>query len=404
MNYSKIILNELLDKLDKRQVKYGGVSVSRKISLENREDVDVFSKYWGDDAYLYRDEIDGAIKQLEKLGFVQAIYDRATSFLIKVVLVEEHASEAFSYVGRIPEAVRIAGDIKNGRKLLKTLQKSTTSYSFLQKMLDNLQSGKSCKQYFKSYGELEEIVTAVKMIEENDEEILLRNFSKKKFKDSKFLERIGAKLLKIFNTFGGEVFSSFHELCERYLIVRDTGYAIVKHGLRLLINQQEIDLDALGIDFCLSDSAIEQMKIMQVTRRKVITIENLTTFHYFDSKDAIVIYLGGYHNAVKRKFLKKLSAFDSRLDWFHFGDIDWGGFEIFMDLTRKTGINFHPIMMSIDELRTYRSECAPLTSEDRQRLQRLLNDKDAAIFYSTIEFMLKNGYKLEQESVVMKRF
>ena len=404
MNYSKIILNELLDKLDKRQVKYGGVSVSRKISLENREDVDVFSKYWGDDAYLYRDEIDGAIKQLENLGFVRAIYDRATSFLIKVVLVEEHASEAFSYLGRIPEAVRIAGAINDGQKLLKTLQESTTSYSFLKKMLDNLQSGKSCKQYFKSYDELEEIVTAVKVIEENDEEILLRNFSKKKFKDSKFLERIGAKLLNIFNTFGGEVFSSFHELCERYLIVRDTGYAIVKHGLKLSINQQEVDLDALGIDFCLSDSAIEQMKITQITRRKVITIENLTTFHYFDSKDAIVIYLGGYHNAVKRKFLKKLYAFDSQLDWFHFGDIDWGGFEIFMDLTRKTGINFHPIMMSINELRTYRSECAPLTSEDRQRLQRLLNDKDAAIFYSTIEFMLKNGYKLEQESVVMKRF
>ena len=390
MNYPEIILNELLDKLDKRQVKYGGVSIYRKIYLENREDVDVFSKYWGDDAYLYRDEIDDAIKQLENLGFVRAIYDRVTSFLIKVVLVEERASEAFSYLGRIPEAVRIADDIKDGQKLLKTLQESTTSYSFLQKMLDNLQSGKSCKQYFKSYGEFEEI--------------LLRNFSKKKFKDSKFLERIGAKLLKIFNTFGSEVFSSFHELCERYLIVRDTGYAIVKHGLRLSINQQEIDLDALGIDFCLSDPAIEQMKITQITRRKVITIENLTTFHYFDSNDAIVIYLGGYHNAVKRKFLKKLSAFDSQLDWFHFGDIDWGGFEIFMDLTRKTGINFQPIMMSIDELRTYRSECAPLTSEDRQRLQRLLNDKDAAIFYSTIEFMLKNGYKLEQESVVMKRF
>ena len=209
MNYPEIILNELLDKLDKRQVKYGGVSISRKISLENREDVDVFSKYWGDDAYLYRDEIDDAIKQLENLGFVRAIYDRVTSFLIKVVLVEERASEAFSYLGRIPEAVRIADDIKDGQKLLKTLQESTTSYSFLQKMLDNLQSGKSCKQYFKSYGELEEVVTAVKVIEENDEEILLRNFSKKKFKDSKFLERIGAKLLKIFNTFGSEVFLLF---------------------------------------------------------------------------------------------------------------------------------------------------------------------------------------------------
>lgn len=134
MNYSKIILNKLLDKLDRRQVKHGVASVSRRIFLENKEDVDVFSKYWGDDAYLYRDEIDGAIKQLESLGFVRAIYDKATSFLIKVFLVEEHASEAFLYLGRTPEAVRIA---ENKRRLIAFCRKCLITCS-LESLVSNI--------------------------------------------------------------------------------------------------------------------------------------------------------------------------------------------------------------------------------------------------------------------------
>ncbi len=403
MNYIVSILTELLNKLDRRQMKFGDTNLSRSISLDNKEDSHIFCKYWADDCYLYREEIHDAVSQLEKLGFVQAKYDRATSLLVKVILVEKNAAVAYSYLNRIPAIARVYDDASKCEKLLYTLPELSVAYSFLQHMVNLLKDRKPCRKYFNSFDELEQYVNAVRAIESNDDEVLLRNFSKKNFKDSKFLEKKSAKLLMIFNEYGCNQFDSFYALCEHYHIVRHTGYALIKHGLRFKVNQQEIDLDSLGTDFALSDYAIEHMEVTEVKCRKVVTVENLTTFHYFDD-NAIVIYLGGFHNSVKRKLLLKLKAIDARLEWYHFGDIDWGGFEIFIDLKRKTGIDFNPLMMGVEELNKYKDECVQLTSDDKSRLQRLLNDPDAEIFYPVIEFMLENNYKLEQESVVLQRF
>ena len=56
--------------------------------------------------------------------------------------------------------------------------------------------------------------------------------------------------------------------------------------------------------------------------------------------------------------------------------------------------------MGIEELTLYKDECAPLTKDDKTKLNLLLQNPKASIFYKTIEFMLKNGYKLEQESLL----
>lgn len=123
-------------------------------------------------------------------------------------------------------------------------------------------------------------------------------------------------------------------------------------------------MDALKIDFALSDEAIDNMNIISVNKKRVVTIENLTTFHYFNDSDSIIIYLGGYHNSIKRKLLKKLSSFDSNLSWFHMGDIDWGGFEIFLHLKKMTGIDFVPLHMGTEELIVHKHECSSLTAND----------------------------------------
>ena len=120
----------------------------------------------------------------------------------------------------------------------------------------------------------------------------------------------------------------------------------------------------------------------------------------YKDNDSIVIYLGGYHNHTRRNLLKKLHEAKRNLKWFHIGDIDWGGFEIFLHLTTHTGIDFQPYLMGINELGKYEEECLPLTTNDRNRLEKLLSDSRAKLFYPVIKYMLEKGYKLEQESLI----
>ena len=71
-----------------------------------------------------------------------------------------------------------------------------------------------------------------------------------------------------------------------------------------------------------------------------------------DNKSTFV-YLSGYNNTAKQRFLKKIAEYNSGVSWFHFGDIDPDGYFILKNLVEKTGITFVPLYMDLKELKNY---------------------------------------------------
>ena len=126
-----------------------------------------------------------------------------------------------------------------------------------------------------------------------------------------------------------------------------------------------------------------------------MTVENLTSFHMADSKEVFLIYLGGFHNRIRREFIKKIHRQNPEIAFYHFGDIDAGGFYILEHLRRLTGVNFQPYHMDVVTLRKYQHYTKRLTENDQERLKRL---KDSE-FAQVIDFMLEHNCKLEQEAI-----
>ena len=116
----------------------------------------------------------------------------------------------------------------------------------------------------------------------------------------------------------------------------------------------------------------------------------------YENNNDFVIYLGGFHNAVKREFIKKIYNSNPSKTYMHFGDIDAGGFYILKHLKTKTGVNFLPMKMDIETLQLYKDCVKTLSTEDRKRLEKLLGDNE---FKDVIAYMLENDCKLEQENV-----
>ena len=83
--------------------------------------------------------------------------------------------------------------------------------------------------------------------------------------------------------------------------------------------------------------------------------------------------------------------------YFHFGDIDAGGFSILQDLRKKTGIPFMSYHMDLGTLKQYRQYGKCLTETDRKRLEKIGEKKE---FDEVIGFMLKENIKLEQECII----
>lgn len=147
----------------------------------------------------------------------------------------------------------------------------------------------------------------------------------------------------------------------------------------------------------ISGEDILQLRFTNLDRiKKVITIENLTSFFRYYEKECLIIYLGGYHNSVRRNLLKMVYEGIPEAEYLHFGDIDAGGFSILLDLRKKTGIPFAAYHMDLDTLKKYRQYGKKLSESDRNRLEKLSNQGE---FRETIKYMLEENAKLEQECI-----
>jgi len=168
---------------------------------------------------------------------------------------------------------------------------------------------------------------------------------------------------------------------------------------------QTIDLAALSHDIAISSAMLPDIDRIEISGSRVMTIENLTSFHTYSGKEAFVIYLGGYHNAIRREFLKKIREQNPHVAFHHFGDIDAGGFFILKHLRERTGIHIQPYKMDVETLKKYQTYTKKLTANDRSRLMKLLDGDlgEAGEFGAVIRYMLEHDCKLEQEAVEAER-
>lgn len=276
---------------------------ARTISLRTDKEK-IFEKYWCADCYNYRPEVHDAVNELSKEGFVLAEYDKQSEVLKRVTLKLENVGKAFDSLKRSSRREVTGKEIAFINARLSTFNDVSIAYKYLSEIKRLIESGHSYRSQFRTIDELTLLSDIVAEIEKNEEEILLRNFSKKKFKDSKIVENNAARLLRIFNTFDEKEYVSFAELCSDHYLVKTKGTCTSNMDFALSLTNRFVDLDCLKEDFSFSESAIDKIEIISVNKEKVITIENLTTFHYYNEPNSIIIYLGGYHNSVKRKLLE----------------------------------------------------------------------------------------------------
>lgn len=397
--FQKNIVNKLLTLYENTAQSWKSDVKSRVVRL-NVEKEPLFNNYVNSTvAYLYRDEINKDLFLLEAQSIVKANKDKMTGLVKTIDLNKKKINEAYALVKRMPLNDKLFSEKEVIRDLLHGYSWSSILTEYLRYLQDFVENHKSRKSYYESIEELKLNVEIVAAIEKQEEDVFLRVFSKKRFGNSKLVERRESRLLQIFNNFGNTSYDNFADLLDDYHIVKNKGNAIAKQGMVFKIHNQIIDLDALGEEFYFSMDMLMKMEIIDIRKPKIITVENLTNFYLFNDENAIILYLGGFHNTAKRELIRKISAFNPKLDFYHTGDIDCGGFEILLDLRSKTGINFKPLFMSISQIEKYKNECQKLTENDKQRLGFLLESTEAMEFKKTIEYMLENDLKLEQESI-----
>ena len=388
-NYKKVILNTLLDKYERSKSFTGDNKVEQRFSVKLTA---LFPKYGDESEYDLFTALNEAVTELAEMGFVS--YKRKKNGVIETVsLACTSLNDVYVYLARTPKSAVNSELIA----LLDQYEKKNDLLTrFCSVQRERISHNKKAEYFDGDTAEYEKLLKAVSMILDVPEETFIRDFSIRIFGDSKSFETIKGKVKRLLFQYGD--FPDEETVLEDLNIVKNPGHIYIKGNALIQISGQMFDLSRLNGDIAISSALLPDVEKITVTGKRVMSIENLTSFHAFSEIDTFAVYLGGYHNTHRRHFIQQLFKDNPTAAYYHFGDIDAGGFYILLHLRNKTGVPFLPYHMDIATLQQYSDYTKQLTENDVKRLRNLAGSE----FSDTINYMLTNNCKLEQEAMDIK--
>ena len=387
-----MILGRLIDKYEKSRSYIGENKVRQRFSIRI---TDVFPGYADHSQIDIFRSVNDTAEFLRRKGFVKIDADPAG--VIRSVFLEiEKLHDVYAFLGRIPKSDT---DTDVRRVLDSYINANDILCAFCKQQLERLERNRSVRFFSGDLREFENVLEAVKEIHLIKEEMFFREFSIMVFRDSKVFDGIQGKVESLLFEFGD--FPEKESVLASFDLVRTPSYVNFKGNGRICVCDEVIDLRNLrGRDIALSSGLLPDIGSIEVFGKKVITVENLTSFHLFCEPDFFVIYLGGFHNSVRGAFIRRVFEQNPDSEFFHFGDIDAGGFHILDHLRRSTGVGFVPYCMDVETLTRFQEFWKPLSDNDKKRLNMMLEKYGSnGEFGAVIGYMLRNECKLEQEAV-----
>lgn len=390
MKYNQLILNSLIDKYERSKVSKGTNKSAVRISVLTNK---LSKEYFLSNHYDVFNDFNQCFSFLEMHHFVSLESD--SQYIVKATLNLDKVNEVYSFLKRKPSIDKT----KDRINLLLEYEKYSDLSAVTNYLLDLEMAGKSTLKYYSNEEQLIKILKGTLYLLINDEEHSLRITSQIIYADSKELEKNLSKIrLLIRDVFDFSDDQGEQQFFERFGIIKNPQYIYIKGLLNFNLASNDIELSLIKGGLAIGSDSLDSLELKKSKISYVLTVENLDSYHNINSTQGLVIFLGGFQNSSKVSFLKKLKMFFSELSFYHFGDIDVGGFEILKSLSAKTDIDFKPFLMDVETLTKYSKFGKKLSANDKSILKRKIAFEYSEIF----DFMLKHNLKLEQEIVETK--
>lgn len=456
MSKSVRILNDLLDRYERSRHFREGMSAQRVILDASRCEWIVKCIENADEKGEFLDSLEG----LKTEGLVDFSWVRfETGNLVdRIWLITEPDAlmEAYRRAGRVPKASMLNALLNQLEAVITSLseerkqdkQKSDASeklhesgyqsfeknygiLDFLIETQENIREKKKIPRFFfQSDGRKEDQEAAEKkngyllrFLQETAEpadEQMERVISTRLFGDSKYFEReLRSKVISILKyiaarnnleadndeqllaEYGVVKWPEIMEFCGNLAVVLDDGTRIDFSGCRYgaYINSDTVR----------HISRIEPAAAFDAAEAKILTIENKANYVWYLSKEKkegeLVLYHGGFLSPLRRKWFELIydgiRVKNIHARYYHWSDIDLGGFRIFHMLKTRVFPDTNPYLMDRATLMEYAEKCRPLGDDSyRKMLEKLLQEDEYQMFHDVIRYMLNKNVRLEQEVLI----
>lgn len=371
-------------------------------------------------AHDYNDEMDfrkrqwmnEALLELEQLGVTELVWAKflTNTEIEKIYLRWESVQQAYRLSGIVP----LRNKLERLRGVLSLLADHPWPWvkGWRERMDASLSQGKSAHLDVDDPDGYADLVRTLNELPLLDGKVAsLRVLSQRLFYDSKILERqVLKRLLALAKQASGEQRETDEEWLDWLGLTRNPQSVWLSGPLTFhTVGGKEACTEAFPGGIGLSSQTIEKMTDISTSARRILTIENLTSYHQWLEQhsdfngEELVIYTGGYPHRALQTFLKKLSrainSADSPPETYHWGDIDLGGMRIFQYLQAIFFPRLQPLRMNMETLLKYEPQAAVISSEYAAHIRQALTDPQYSYWHPLLEIMMERGIRLEQESI-----
>lgn len=397
MDYEGQLLKLLTEKYRKSKKDAGTNRIKRRTQIKPSQ---LYTKYCDNDGdFAIIEAIGEAVRACERRGFVTYEmkgfgYEIAAVYLNddRITEVEQYLNDTCGYETKEAKLAYVRNLIE------KYGQCSPAAAMECARMQEDLKQ----RRLPKNYAQKEDVLKALIFVENNKQELYVREASMLIYGSSKYFEEntldTVCRLLRNYLKKPCGEGELPDEILEQYHIRKEAQRLCMKGNCTIYRKGQVLEVGALenGIEFAADE--VPEIERVETGAQEFLTVENKTSYLRCPAGNMVVFYLGGYATRYQRDFIKKVWRDNPGLSWSHFGDIDAGGFFIHEHLCRITEIPFKMKYMSVGQLQDERfAACLQkLKPSDRRRL-KTLQEKEA--YKDTVEYMLKENVKLEQEIV-----
>ena len=406
----KEALEALVDKYENRKDYASSQKSPRRtfLKINSRN----YPDYYHDSDSSFRLTFNQEMQQLQQHGLVELEWERFNrgEYLQRLILCTDALEEIYTLLNRTPKDELY----RNTASLVEKWSKCAPPelQPFYRELQDRLYRLQPLPGQIKP-GQQKDIENLLKglhaFFEPRENEISKRLLSVRLYGDSKRWQALEKNLLSLLRKYCLEEQESLNEdkdvLAERGIV--DNPVHINLAG-PLVFNTERgrVDVRAFYPDLGLPPEMAGDLKIEDCRAEAVVTVENKSSFYHYlreGPSNHLVLYLAGYHNSPRRKLLQKVyNYFASRgqeVSFYHWGDMDLGGIQIWYNLKEKTGIPFKPLYMDVDTYLKHLEMGRAVDEEYCRKLEALLQDPEFEVFHSLIREIIYHRACLEQEAV-----
>ena len=410
----KKVLNALLDKYERSKSYVEGKTPVRRIQLNFYNDGKCdFSEYDienTDARVIYND----AVIELKKIGLVDYSWMRGQErhLIGKVWLMPERTREIYQFAERVPKADYVDSILL---LLMDALDHITAPWAkkCVEQWISTIEKSRTVGAFLPSASkEIEEFLKVMIAASQPCETgVLERVFSTRCLGDSKKFEKLyRGRLIRILKKY------SPNEIDAEGLNEEETlsQIGIEKYPEQIAFcGKMKLKLPCGTTDFAPLQSGAylnvivlrDGELIVDESVNRVLMIENKANYvDYVLNRrklNELVVFHGGCYSPAKEKFFMKLKcATPPRVVWYHWSDIDLGGFQMLARLRKNINPAILPYRMDEKELREHYDSTKPITRTYLEKLKSLMKFPELVDCLPCITFMLKHSTKLEQENLI----